>query len=205
MNLIELLGHAERASSIAMDLRGRNPSAYLGVVSNNEDELGKRRIKVVNPANPSLETHWIRRLSTTHKLDEPLPKVGQTVIVFCVDGVDVNAWYLPCVNDVNPPFDKASPQDDYRFDIEGKHQLNVAGTSDTTVGAAYSLEAGSITINAGGSTIAISSTGDVTITADNISINGDVVITGSASINGKDIAVVGAVDSAGHPLVTSGQ
>jgi hypothetical protein len=222
MNLLELLNQAEKASSIAMDLRGRNPSAYLAVVSNNDDPEGKRRIKVVNPANPSLETYWLRRLSSTVKIDEPMPRVGQTVIVFSIDGVDLNGFYLPCVNDVNPPFDKASPQNDYRFDIEGKHQLNIAGTSDTTVGGKFTLDVGgiididggaavtvdgnSIALRAGGSTIAISSTGQVSITSSGtFTINANVAITGSASINGKAIAVIGAVDSRGDALVTSGQ
>ncbi|MEA5447577.1 hypothetical protein VB780_03285 [Leptolyngbya sp. CCNP1308] len=205
MDLLSLLSQAEKASGIALDLRDRNPFAYLAIVSNNEDELGRRRIKVVNPANPSLETHWIRRLSTTFKLDEPLPKVGQTVLVFSSDGIDTNGWYLPCVNDINPPFEKDNPQLDYRYDIEGKHQLNIAAASETTVGESYSLDAGSITITAGGSTISISSGGDITITGDSISINGDVTITGSASINGKDITVVGGVDSDGDTIVSSGQ
>ncbi|MBW4483029.1 MAG: hypothetical protein KME14_10835 [Tildeniella torsiva UHER 1998/13D] len=205
MDILSLLSHAEKAAGVALDLRDRNPFAYLAVVSNNEDELGRRRIKVVNPANPSLESHWIRRLSTTFKLDEPLPKVGQTVLVFSSDGIDTNGWYLPCINDINPPFDKTDPKLDYRYDIEGKHQLNIAGTSETTVGSAYSLDGDSITITAGGSMIAISSGGNITITGGNISINGDIAISGSARINGKDIAVVGALDTRGDSLTTSGQ
>ncbi|MBE9110314.1 hypothetical protein IQ273_12915 [Nodosilinea sp. LEGE 07298] len=205
MNLLELLSQAEKASGIALDLRDRNPFAYLAIVSNNEDELGRRRIKVVNPANPSLESHWIRRLSTTFKLDEPLPKVGQTVLVFSSDGVDTNGWYLPCVNDINPPFEKDNPQLDYRYDIEGKHELNITGTSETTVGEAYSLNGASVTITAGGAMIAIGSGGDITITGGSININGDVAITGSGTINGKEIAVVGAVDSRGDALVNSAQ
>lgn len=213
MNLIELLSAAEKASGIAMDLQGRNVFPYLSVVSNNDDPEGKRRIKVVNPANPGLESEWLRRLSSTFKLDEPLPKVGQTVMVFSVDGIDVAGWYLQGLNNTNPPLDKEDPKLDYRFDVEGKYDLNVE--QDMTLNGAKN-----ITINtASGNQVIIDETGNISITAaanitvdaTTLTIDADVEINGnlalsssSVDINGSQIASVGAVDGRGDSLITKG-
>jgi phage baseplate assembly protein gpV len=196
MDLIELLQRADCAAGIALDIQGRS-QPYLAVVSNNQDPENKRRIKAVSPANPSLETYWIRRLATAPAVDEPLPKVGQTVLVVSIDGVETNQVYIPLCNDTNPPLDKVNPQLDYQRNVEGDYTLN--GVKNITI------------TTASGTKIKLDEDGNVSIEGNSlmidadVEINGDLAIAGSSvSINGKQIATVGAPDSRGDLLTARG-
>ena len=177
MDLISLLASLSDLPNAVNDFSNRNISAYLGMVSNNQDRENKRRVKVVNPANPKLETHWLRRINVTRNEDNPLPLVGQTVIVFSVDGVDTNGWYLPLNNNTNPPYSKASPQDDYHFRVDGHYTLTIGNDVTVTTDSGTSLimdSSGNVNITAANSMNLEAS--DITLEASQINLNGNVSI-----------------------------
>jgi|694.fasta_scaffold01920_13 phage baseplate assembly protein V len=199
MSFLSRLTELQDTAKFANSLIGRNIAPYLAIVSNNNDPDNRRRIKVVNPANPQLETHWIRRLDTTQGKDEPLPKIGQTVLVLCIDGVDTNAFYLYCVNDTNPPLNKNNVVEDFMYNLDGSYTI----TADRTI-TLQTASGGVITVNTNGS-VSVQSPSTVTLTAPTINITGNVSITGSSvAINGQQIATVGAPDSRGDVLTGKG-
>ncbi|MEA5625322.1 hypothetical protein [Nostoc sp. UHCC 0251] len=133
VNLIELLHNSQRANQIALDSQGRSPYGTLGVVVKNEDPDKKRRVKVALASSPQLESDWLRRLSTTPFVDEPLPLIGQTVLVLWADGLETNGYYLSVGNLTNPPRDKDDIVKDYSSEIPGNKSVLVNGNDDLTV------------------------------------------------------------------------
>lgn len=193
LNLINKLVELDQISKGANDLIGRNLAPYLAVVANIDDPLEMRRIKVISPSNPNLETEWIRRLDITNKLDAPLPKVGQTVIVFSIDGVLTNGWWLTVINATNKPLEKDSAALDFQLESEGKYKVVAENTIEllSNSGAVIKIEPSGH--------IEISTSENLSIVASSIELE-----TSSATINGSQIATVGAVDTRGDTLVLKG-
>lgn len=199
MNFLDTLGQLQDISKVASNFAGRNIAPYLALVTNNDDPEDKRRIKVINPANPQLETTWLRRLDVTRGCDQPLPKVGETVLIFSVDGVDTNGWYLYCVNATNPAIAKEDVLNDFAFEGEGRYRVTAQNTITIEVASGAA-----IVINANGS-VSIMSPTTVTLAANDFVINSDVTINAdSVSINGIQVATVGALDSRGDSLTGRG-
>ncbi|NEU81503.1 phage baseplate assembly protein V [Nostoc sp. UIC 10630] len=138
-NIFEILNQSQRASQIALDQQGRIPYPTLGIVTNNKDDQNKRRIKVSFPSSPMLESDWIRRLDGGPGVDANLPPINSTVIVFFVDGLESNAYYLPMVNDTNPPKDKGDVVNDYYSTIPGSKNVSVSGTDTLNVSGEVSV------------------------------------------------------------------
>ncbi|MFS0515152.1 hypothetical protein ACEYW6_10565 [Nostoc sp. UIC 10607] len=132
-NLIELLHNSQRATQIALDSQGRSSYPTLGIVVQNVDPEKKRRIKVALASSPQLESDWLRRLSTTPFVDEPMPIIGQTVLVLWADGLETNGYYLSVNNLTNPPRDKEDIVKDYSAEIPGNKSVLVNGNDDLTV------------------------------------------------------------------------
>ncbi|MFN6486300.1 MULTISPECIES: phage baseplate assembly protein V [unclassified Nostoc] len=132
-NIFEILNQSVKANQIALDQQGRIPYPTLGIVVNNQDELGRRRIKVSFPSSPSIESDWIRRLDIAPGVDANLPPINSTVLVFFVDGLESNACYLPIVNDTNPPKDKEDVVNDYHSAIPGDKNVSISGADTLNV------------------------------------------------------------------------
>ncbi|MGV0103965.1 Gp5/Type VI secretion system Vgr protein OB-fold domain-containing protein [Nostoc sp. DSM 114160] len=132
-NIFEILNQAQKASQIAIDQQGRMPYPTLAIVTNNKDDQNKRRIKVSFPSSPSLESDWIRRLVFAPEVDANLPPINSTVLILFVDGLESNAYYLPIINDTNPPKDKEDIVNDYYSSIPGSKNVSVNGTDTLNV------------------------------------------------------------------------
>lgn len=202
-SLFSALYQAQAGAVHGLDMVGRSNYPTLAVVTANEDPQGRRRIKVSDPVAPSLESDWVRRLQPFPGFDPPLPKVGSTVIVFYIDGVVTNGWYLQCVNNTNPPLDKASPLDDLHSAVPGERNDRTNGNQVINVGKSLTLK------NDAGASITLTEGGDVVITdssGGSISLSGGIDIsTSSLTKDGVEVALLGATDNRGHDLVTSGQ
>jgi hypothetical protein len=230
--LFELWAQANKASQLAMDLEGRINYPTLGVVTNNNDPEGRRRVKVNTSLNPGLDSRWLTRLSCNPYRDATVPAIGQTVLVLFIDGLETNGCYLSIMNDTNPSYETDTPLDDLKEEIKGNREVEVSTNDKLTVnGTSNQRVEGSINIE-GGSTITIQNDSGASIT---LGTGGQVILTDSlgrslrlggslsndniwdlnnfplklqnvpsATINGNEIATVGAVDSDGDTLVTKG-
>lgn len=140
--IFEILNQSKLANQIALDNVGRLPFSSLGIVIQNEDPLTKRRIKVSFPSSPTLESDWIRRLDVAPGVDANIPPINSTVLVFFVDGLESNGYYLPIINDTNPPKNKADIINDSYSTIPGNRTIEVGGNDSLTVEKDINIEAG---------------------------------------------------------------
>jgi phage baseplate assembly protein gpV len=211
MDIIEELHRLTTLTGTLERLSTKTLAAQLGVVTDVDDPERLRRVRCASAANPSLNTHWFIRLADTGR-DAPLPKVGDTVLYFCVDGDETVGFYVPIQNTTNPPHeDKLYPKED----------LSERARNATTT----ALE--KITLRAGLVFIEINAAGVITVQAPLINLVGNIVQMPTAgatpqdmeatfsgnfritnaqhvSINGQDVATVGAVDDDNDTLVTKG-
>jgi Type VI secretion system/phage-baseplate injector OB domain len=141
-NIFEILNQSRLANQIALDQQGRMPYPTLAVVTQNQDDQNKRRIKVSFPSSPTLESDWIRRLDIAPGVDANLPPINSTVIVFFVDGLESNGYYLPIINDTNPPKDKGDVVNDYSSAIPGNRTVEVGGDESLKVEKSMNIEVG---------------------------------------------------------------
>lgn len=233
MHLLKLLSGVESAIRTTEDMANRETQAYLGVVTNNVDETNARRVKVLNPANPTLESHWLRRLDITKGQDAPVPDIGQTVLVISVEGSSTNGYYLTLCNDTNPSHNKEDGVNDYSFQGKSNYDVTVEKSITFTTSSGCSLKLsdnGDIEITAAekitmsGKRIDLEADTVTNIKSPLINLAGNIVSTnftggagsaqfsgnveiinaGSVSIDSKQVATVGAVDSRGDALVSKG-
>ncbi|ALF55616.1 hypothetical protein ACX27_26685 [Nostoc piscinale CENA21] len=141
MSIFEILARSERANQFAIDQQGRSPYPTLGIVVENNDPEGRRRIKVALPSNPQVQSDWIRRLTPFPQFDPPLPEIGQTVLVFYADGLETNGYYLQLVNDTNPALAKDSALNDHATAVNGTRTTTIGGDDTTTVSGSSTLQA----------------------------------------------------------------
>ncbi|MEH1957659.1 hypothetical protein [Nostoc sp.] len=132
-NIFEILNQSKLANQIAIDQQGRMPYPTLGVCVDVSDPQNKRRIKVALASNPSMSSDWVRRLDIAPGVDANLPPINSTVLIFYVDGLESNAYYLPIINDTNPPKDKEDIVNDYYSSIPGSKNVSVNGTDTLNV------------------------------------------------------------------------
>ncbi|AVH67027.1 phage baseplate assembly protein V [Nostoc sp. 'Peltigera membranacea cyanobiont' N6] len=132
-DIFKILNQSQKANQIALDQQGRMPYPTLAIVTTNVDPQNKRRIKVSLPSSPSLESDWIRRLDIAPGVDANLPPINSTVLILFVDGLESNAYYLPIINDTNPPKDKEDIVNDYYSSIPGSKNVSVSGTDTLNV------------------------------------------------------------------------
>ena len=128
MDLFAAIQRLERLAPLLEALEGRIIGPQPAEVTNNDDPLGRRRIKVRLAKNPALETDWLdRQISSPHD-DPPVPKVGQTVAVNFYDGDPHRGYYSGAIlNPRNNPQDTSHPLIDSARIIEGDRAENVGG------------------------------------------------------------------------------
>lgn len=141
-SIFETLRQAKQTGKQAADLVGRSPMTQMGIVSNNEDPLGKRRVRVaLQSKGAQTETDWLWRLTDGPYDDPPLPRLGQTVVVAFFEGDPHHGCYFGLqTNEPNPERKKENPEkDDWEW-IEGTQTLEVKGDQKITVGGDRGLE-----------------------------------------------------------------
>jgi hypothetical protein len=143
-SIFKILLDSQKASQIALDQQGRFPYPTLAVVVQNQDPDNLRRIKVALPSNPALESDWMMRLQTHPFIDPPLPDIGQTVLIFYVDGLETQGVYLQLVNNTNPARDKIDPIKDLSEEIPGHKDSIVKQDNSLTVEGKITTNAGDI-------------------------------------------------------------
>lgn len=140
--IFETLRQAKQTGKQAADMVGRSPLTQMGMVSNNEDPLGKRRVRVaLQSKGAQIETDWLWRVLDCPYDDPPLPRLGQTVVVAFFEGDPHNGCYFGIqTNEPNPERKKENPEkDDWRLvqgnqtiEVEGDRALTVEGKWDIT-------------------------------------------------------------------------
>lgn len=110
----------------------------------NDDPANLRRIKVALPANPALESDWMIRLQPHPFIDPPLPTIGQTVLIYYIEGLETQGCYLQLVNNTNPSLSKEDPIKDLSEEIPGNKVTDIKGNNSLTVEGKITTNAGDI-------------------------------------------------------------
>lgn len=99
MKLINDLYDAKQGAPKALDQEGRYPYPMMLAVSENKDTEYPElcRVRVVSPANPTLQTGWLTMAAMTYETPE-VPAIGDTVLVWFADGIPENGVYMPIKN-----------------------------------------------------------------------------------------------------------
>lgn len=164
--IFEILNNARKASQIALDQQGRHPYPVMGIVTNNNDPEGKRRIKVALPSSPQVESDWIRRLLVSPFIDPPLPEVGQTVLCLWAEGLETLGFYLQLMNNTNPARDKDDPIKDLSMEVPGARTSSVKQDDKLIVGGDTTTEVGGSINDSAQKDITFSSGGDFATSAE---------------------------------------
>lgn len=203
--LLAALANLDKLAALAGDLEGRKDGTQFATTTDLTDPLELRRVRTTTADKGALASHdYAMRSLPCPYWDPPVPIIGMALTLANFDGNPHDQVYDGVmVNAANPPFAKTDPiNDDWRR-IPGISTLEVGKAWTVTIGETWrvtSEEDASLvseqkmTIEGAGGKIEITASGDINITC-----------TGKVKIGGKEVAVVGAVDSAGHPLVNSGQ
>ena len=136
-------------------LANRDTASRLSMVSNIEDPLNQRRVKVQDEHRQDATDFALRHLDCPF-WDPPLPRRGMTLISSSLDGDRHNRVYNGVVvNDLNPPFAKADPiNDDWRR-IPGTSTLQIDLSQLIEVGVTQTTRAEENIVIEAGKTITI--------------------------------------------------
>lgn len=145
-SFLELLTNAQKASQVAQDQQGRTPYPTLGICTENNDPEDRRRIKVALPSSPQVSSYWINRLVIQPNFDPPMPVVGQTVMVFFVDGLEDQGYYFQLFNDTNPARSKGDAIKDLSEEIPGKKDVSIKEDDSLAVEGKITTNGGDIEI-----------------------------------------------------------
>lgn len=216
--IFELLRQGRQANQQSLDLVGRSPFFQLGIVSNNMDPLGKRRVKcTLQSKGGQCETDWLFRLTHDPQNDPPLPKVGQTVAVMFIDGDPHSGVFFGLItNQLNPEKDQENPILDDTRQVEGDRQTRIDQNDTLLVGKKFRLqndagaylelsELGAVVLgDAFGHTWTLGGTGGTQWIWNLNGASVEVINAGGFGINGKQVIVVGSTDSDGDTNNTRG-
>ncbi|NDC40616.1 MAG: hypothetical protein EBZ77_03555 [Chitinophagia bacterium] len=203
--LLSALAGLDKLYSLAGDLEGRKDSTQFATTTDLLDPMGLRRVRTTTADKGALASHdYAMRSLPCPFWDPPMPSIGMALTLANFDGNPHDQVYDGVmVNAANPPFTKVDPiNDDWRR-IPGTSTLEVGKAWTVTIGEGWTVTAQEdatltseqvLTIEGAGGKIVIDANGNITLSC-----------TGKVKIGSKEVAVVGAVDSAGQPLVTSGQ
>lgn len=195
--LLTALAGLSRLNALAGDLEGRKDSAQFATATDLSDPVELRRVRTTTADKGALTSHdYAMRSLPCPYWDPPLPQIGMALTLQNFDGNPHDQVYDGVmVNATNPPFAKADPANDDWRRVPGESTLEVGRGMTTTVVNSWKVTVGeTVTIEGAGGKIEITASGNINLTC-----------SGKVRIGGKEVAVVGAVDSAGHPLTSSGQ
>ena len=188
-NIFQILAQSQKANQLAMDSEGKIGYPILGIVTNNQDPENRRRVKVNTALNPGLETPWLTRICPNPFRDAPMPTIGQTVLIFYIDGLETKGCYLPLQNDTNPSYSTSDPLLDLKEEIPGERDVSIETNDTLVVGANMDHTVnGNITIEAG-EIVTIRNTSGASLT---LGLNGQIILTDSA---GRTLTLGGSLSS----------
>lgn len=122
------------------DFRSRRFFPTLAIVLKNNDPEQRRFIKIADPIfEGKIESNWIRPIRVTQNSDPPLPEIGQSVIVFYINGDPELGYYLPVILDSNPSRVKKDSVKDESQEIPGNRDITVNEKDSLTVKANQEL------------------------------------------------------------------
>lgn len=176
--LIQLLPHIK-------ELLTRSHFLQLATITNNDDPLQKRRVKVSTEAmGQQSESYWVQCGRSQSHTDEPIPPVGTTVLIGFVEGDASDGYILRTLaNDTNPPDNSQSaPLLDNTEEISGSDRRSVVGDSQHLVAGNHTQTIyGDMTVTCQGDTLSVTTpTGNINISAaggvGEVSISGDYLV-----------------------------
>jgi len=226
IDFIGLISKVQSTLPTVTSLLEKSLSATFAVCVDNNDPENQRRIRVVVSSKPDVMSYWFPRISESGN-DEPLPDIGDSVIILAIDGDENQSFYVPVQNLTNPPLGKAiaakdrwsatdgtvrhTAATDYEILADGEALLSskVLTTIETSSAVSITMTPTSITIRA--PTIFLETGAVITqpyngLGAVATTFRGAVAFTdtSSVSIKGKQVLTIDSVDSAGHTSVVKG-
>lgn len=160
----------------------------IGIVTDNNDPEGLRRVKVMSQDRGVSVSDWLQRITNYSDEDLPVPKIGDTVVIGSIDEDTHNDLVLGVLQSQsnNSPNRKSSLYDlcaqiGYEF-LYGCQSFRIV-----TPGCELEIQDGKLSIN-----------------ATNIDLNATDVAIQSASLtwNGDQVAVVGGIDTRGDTTLS---
>lgn len=130
LKILDVLADSIKANQYAKDMQGRSMSLLFCKVTDNQDPLGLRRIKVTTEGKGALtSTDWLIRMPLIPNYDPPLPPIGSCVVCgfFSGDPHD-GAWISVVNNSLNPPdTNQKNPINDSTILIPGDNKETIKG------------------------------------------------------------------------------
>ena len=122
---------------------GRVSAVRWGVVSDNADPEGLRRVRATEGATGgTVETDWLWRAVPAPFDDHPLPRIRHLVQIFSVDDNPHLRCYAPLINPLNAPMPKSDPINDHWKIVPGDRVLQVGRSQQIEVADDATLEVG---------------------------------------------------------------
>lgn len=129
-NLLTTISQVKQLLPSLAKMTQRRYGLQVGLVSNIEDPLSKRRVRVEQGSQVS---EWLVRFVLFPGFDPPLPKVGELIIYGYVDGDTGEGngfWLGSLTNSQNPEDAQANPQGDCSWRVAGRRTDVVNGNFD---------------------------------------------------------------------------
>jgi hypothetical protein len=179
MSFINFLARLQKIESAIQNLLNRTHPIQIAIVTDNKDPSGQRMIRVSRQiqANRS-QSYWIQAGRSSSYSDEPLPKIGDTVLIALSEG-DAHDGYLlrTLANATNPPdTEQKNPIKDNTIEIPGDEKQTIGGNQSLNVsGNKIEVVDGKLEIKVNGGQISIDSVlGRMDLTAlDSITLKND--------------------------------
>lgn len=128
--IFAILAQSQKVNQIGLDLFGRQFGLQFAIVTNCDDPLKLRRIKVTTESKGGLtETDWLMPVKVLPYYDPPIPPVGSSVIIAFLDGNPHDGVYLgSTINRTNPEdTDQSDPVADNSQVIPGDSRESIGG------------------------------------------------------------------------------
>jgi uncharacterized protein involved in type VI secretion and phage assembly len=178
----------------------------IATVTDNDDPTGQRRIRVTREIQAGQsQSYWLQCGRSTTFTDEPLPSIGSTVLIACVDGNPHDVYYLRTLaNDTNPPDGRQeNPIADHTVEVPGDERHSTGGNFTQRIEKNQSIDvSGNISIESSGGKFDVrSDMGSLTMSAsDTVIIKND---AGASLTLFKNGAIL-FQDSAGRKIYLGG-
>ena len=132
--IFSILAQSQKVNQIGLDLFGRQFGLQFAIVTNCDDPLKLRRIKVTTESKGGLtETDWLMPVKVLPYYDPPIPPVGSSVIIAFLDGNPHDGVYL------GSTINRTNPQDTDQSDPVADNSQVIPGDSRESIGGFFEL------------------------------------------------------------------
>ena len=132
--IFSILAQSQKVNQIGLDLFGRQFGLQFAIVTNCDDPLKLRRIKVTTESKGGLtETDWLMPVKILPYYDPPIPPVGSSVIIGFLDGNPHDGVYL------GSTINRTNPQDTDQSDPVADNSQVIPGDSRESIGGFFEL------------------------------------------------------------------